>query len=82
MRRTERVIFALATFGETAQAAALAKGADAVAPPGKDFVRITLMHYIKDQLVARGVKNGVDRHCQFNDAQTRAKTAINDLLRD
>ena len=72
MRCAERVIFAFRPFGETAEATALTKRADAVPPPGQDFVRIALMPDVPDQLVARGVEDGVDGDGQFNHAQPRA----------
>ena len=38
MRGAERIVFALRPLGEAGQAAALAQGADAIAPPGQDLV--------------------------------------------
>ena len=51
MRRAEGIVFALAPFGEAAEAATLAQGADTVAAPGQDLVRIALMPDVPDQLV-------------------------------
>ena len=48
MRGAERVVLALAAPGEARQAAALAEGADAVAPAGQDLVRIGLVADIPD----------------------------------
>ena len=60
MRGPEGVVFALGALGETRQPAALAQGADAVAPAGQDLVRVALVADIPDQLVARRVEDGVD----------------------
>ena len=56
MRRAERVVFALGALGEAGQAAALAQGADAVAPAGQDLVRIGLVADVPDQPVVRRVE--------------------------
>ena len=52
MRRAEGVVLALAAPGEAGQPAALAQGADAVAPAGEDLVRIGLVADVPDQPVA------------------------------
>src|SRR3546814_4461660 len=53
VRRAEGVVDALLAAGESGEAAALAQGADAVAPAGEDLVRIALMRDVPDQLVPR-----------------------------
>jgi hypothetical protein len=73
MRRAERVVFAFGALGEARQPVLLAQGADAVAPPGQDLVRVALVAHIPDQLVHRGVEDRVDRHGQFDHAQRRAQ---------
>jgi hypothetical protein len=73
MRRAKGVVFALATLGKARQAARLAQGADAVAPPGQDLVRIGLMPHIPDHLVSRGFEHIMQRHGQFDHAQTRTQ---------
>ena len=75
MRGAERVVFALGALGEAGQAAALAQGADAVAPPGEDLVRIGLVADVPDQLVVRRVEDVVQRHRQFDDAEAGAEMA-------
>src|SRR6476661_6711414 len=57
MRRAERVVFALAAPGEAAEAPALPKRPDAVAPPGDDLVRIGLVPDVPDQLVLGRVEH-------------------------
>ena len=59
--------------GEAGQAAALAQGADAVAPAGQDLVRIGLVADIPDQPVARRVEHSVDRDGQLDHAQRRRR---------
>ncbi|KPH85183.1 dehydrogenase [Komagataeibacter intermedius AF2] len=75
MRRAKRVVFALAAPGEARQAARLAQGADALAPPGQDLVRIGLVADIPDHPVIGRVEHGMQRHRQFDHAQRRAKVA-------
>ena len=73
MRGAERVVFALGALGETGQAAALAQGADAVAPAGQDLVRIGLMADVPDQPVVRRVEDVMQRDRQFDDAEAGAE---------
>ncbi len=73
MRRAERVIFAFAAAGEARQAARLAQGADAVAPPGQDLVRIGLVADIPDHAVIGRVEHGMQRNRQFHNPKRRAK---------
>ena len=72
VRRAERVVFALAAFGESGQAAARAQRADAVAPAGQNLMRIGLVADIPDQTVARRVEDVMQSDRQFDDTQTRA----------
>ena len=72
MGRAERIVRALRPLGEAGKSAALAQGADAAPPPGQDLVRIDLMADVPDHDVARGVEHVVQRHGQFDHAQTRA----------
>ena len=60
-----------AALGEAGQAAALAQGADAVAAPGEDLVRIGLVADVPDQPVARGVEVLVQGNGQLDDAEAR-----------
>ncbi|OIQ71187.1 hypothetical protein GALL_472000 [mine drainage metagenome] len=75
MRCAERVIRAFRPLGEAAEPVLHAQGADTVASPGQDLVRIALVPDVPDQLVARRVKHGVNRHGKFNHAQPRAQMA-------
>jgi hypothetical protein len=52
-RRTGRI--RSRALGEAGEAAALAQGADAVAPAGEDLVRIGLVADVPDQPVSSGV---------------------------
>lgn len=54
---------------ERVQAAFLTDGADFVAASGQNFMRISLMPHIPNQLVKRGVVDIVQRHGQFDRAQ-------------
>ena len=73
MRRAERVVFALGAAGEAGEAAALAQGADAVAPAGEDLVRIGLVADVPDQPVMRRVEHRVQRHRQLHHPERRAE---------
>ncbi len=78
MGRAERVVFALGALGEARQAAALAQGADAVAPAGEDLVRIGLVADVPDQAVVRRVEHVVQGHGQLDHAQPGAEMAAGD----
>src|SRR6185312_14392170 len=73
VRRSERVIFALAAPGEAAEAPALSQRADAVPPAGDDLVRIGLMADIPDQFVARRVEHIMQRYGQLDHTEPRAE---------
>ena len=75
MRGAERVVFALGALGEAGQAAALAQGADAVAPAGEDLVRIGLVADVPDQPVARRVEHPVQGDRQLDHAEAGAEMA-------
>ncbi len=75
MRGAERVVLALRALGEARQAAALTQGADAIAAPGEDLVRIGLMPDVPDQTVARRVECVVQGDRQLDDAETRPEMA-------
>ena len=52
----ERIVFgSRSAIGEAGQAATLAQGADAVAAPGEDLVRIGLVADVPDDAIVRGV---------------------------
>src|SRR6185312_4175625 len=78
MRGAERIVIALAAFGETRKPAAGAQRADAVAAPGQDLVRIGLMADVPDQAIARGVEDVMDGGGEFHDAQASAEMAAGD----
>ena len=78
MGGAERVVFALRALGEAGQAAALAQGADAVAPAGEDLVRIGLVADVPDQAVLRRVEDVVQRDGQLDHAQAGAEMAAGD----
>ena len=73
MRRAERVVGALRALGEARQPAALAQGADALAPAGQDLVRIGLMAHIPDHTVSGGIEDIMKGDGEFYNAQPRAK---------
>ncbi len=73
VRRAERVVLALAAPGEAAEAAALPKRADAVAPAGHDLVRIGLVPDVPDQLVAGRIEHIMERDRQLDDAEPGAE---------
>ena len=73
MRSTKRVVDGFRAFGETRQPVFLAQGADTVAPPCQDLVRIALVANVPDDLVLGGVKHRMQRNRQFDNTQTRAQ---------
>ena len=75
MRRTERIIFAFAAFGEARQPAACPQRTDTVTPPGQYLMRIALMANVPDKLVIGRVEDIMNRSRQFDDAEPRAKMA-------
>ena len=81
VRRAEGVVIALGAEGEARQAAALAKRADAVAPPGQDLVGIGLVADVPDQLVVRRIEKVMQRHRQLDDAKTRPQMTPGDRHR-
>ena len=78
MGGAEGVIGAFRPLGKARQARFLAQGADTIAPPGQDLVRIALMSDVPDDLVARRVEDGVQRYGQFDNAETRAQMPAGD----
>src|SRR3546814_18084847 len=75
VRRAEGVVDALLAAGESGEAAALAQGADAVAPAGEDLVRIALMRDVPAQLVRRRLQPVVQRGSQLDTAKAGTKVA-------
>ena len=73
MGGAERIIFALRPLGEAGQAAPLAQSANAVAPPGQDFVRIGLVPDVPDDAVARRIENLMQGQGEFDDAEPGAQ---------
>ncbi len=78
VRRAERVIFAFTALGESRQAPAHAKRADAVASAGDDLVRISLVADVPDQGVGGGVEHMVQRNGQLDHAEPGTKVAAGD----
>ena len=78
MSGAERVVLALGTTREAGQAAALANGANAIAPAGEDLVRIGLMADVPDQPVARRVEHRVEGNRQLDHAERGAEVAAGD----
>ena len=73
MGGAEGIVNAFISLGETRKSTALAKRADPVAPSGQNFMRIGLMPDIPDQSVIGCVEDIMQRHCEFDDTQTRAQ---------
>ena len=53
-------------------------GADAIAPPGQDLVRIGLMADVPDQPVARRIEHRVEGNRQLDHAERGAEMAAGD----
>ena len=73
MRRTERIVFAFRSLGETGKSTFHAQRANAVAASRQDLVRIRLVADVPDQPVVRRVEDIVQRHRQLDHAKTGAK---------
>ena len=80
VRGAERVVRALRPLGEAGQAAALAQGADAVAPAGQDRVRIGRVADVPDEDVAGRLEDMMQGDGQLDHAQPRSQVAAG--LRD
>ena len=82
MRGAEGVVFALVAARKARQAAKLAQRGHAVASPGEDFVRISLVAHIPDDAVFRGVEDIVQSHGQLHRAQVRTQvpTGFGDVV--
>jgi hypothetical protein len=76
--RAERIVIALGPFGETGKPATGAQGADAIAAPGQDLVRIGLMANVPDQAIAGRVEDVVDGRRQFDDTEAGAEMSAGD----
>ena len=75
MRGAERVVLALGALGEAGQAAALTQGADAVASPSEDLVRVGLMADVPDHTVARCVEHAVQGNRKLDHAEAGPEMA-------
>ena len=63
------VVLTFSALGEAAQATQLAQRVHAFTPTGQDFVRVSLMAYIPDHPVMRGVEYIVQGHGELNGSQ-------------
>ena len=75
MRRAEGVVGALRPLGEAVEAAGLTYGADAIAPPGDDLVRIGLVAHVPDQAVVGRAEHVVEGDRQLDHAEACAEMA-------
>ena len=75
MGGAERIIFAFSALGETGKTAALAEGADAVAPSGEDLVGVGLVADVPDQSVGRGVEDRMQGYRELDHTQAGAEMA-------
>ena len=73
MPHAEIVVFAFAAFREAGQPAKLANGVHPVFASRQDFVRITLMPHVPNQVVLRCFKHIMQRNRQFHHAQVAGK---------
>ena len=59
MTRAERIVFTFFTGGISGKPAVLTQGGEFFAPSGDDFVGVSLMPHIPDNLVMGEIKNPV-----------------------
>ena len=69
MRCTERIIGRFAALGEPRQPILHPQGADTIAPSGQDFMRVTLVPHVPDDLVPGGIEHRMQGDGQFHHAQ-------------
>ena len=75
MRRAEGVVGGFAAFGEARQPVLHPQAANTVAAFSEDFMRVALVADIPDDLVARGVKDRMQRHGQLYHAKPGAQVS-------
>ena len=73
MADAQHVIFTFAAPRERMQPAFLPNGADFIAAPGQNFMRVGLVAHVPDQTVKRRVIDVVKRHGQFDRAEAGGK---------
>ena len=71
--RAKGVIGAFAAFGEAGQTILHPQGADPVATSCQDFMGITLMGHVPNNLVLGGVENRMQGDGHFHNTQPRSK---------
>ena len=69
MTRAKAVVFALFAFGEARKSAALAQIVKILLSAGQDFMYVTLVTDVEDQVVFRQVENSVNGNGQLYDAE-------------
>ena len=69
MAGVQHIVLAFIAVGETQQAVFFADGEYPVPPAGDDFVGVTLMADIPDDLVCRGIENPVQGQGQVDNPQ-------------
>ena len=84
MADAERVVFALASFGKSAQAILLPERVKLVEPAGDHLVAVRLVADVPNDLVFGSVENVVERQCQFDRAQacTEVPARFADVFED
>lgn len=75
MRGPEWVVFTFHALGEAGEAAALPQRADAIAPPGQNFVRVALVADVPDQAIRRRVEHIMQRDSELDYAEAGAEVA-------
>ena len=75
MTGADDVVLGLAPAGKPREAAVLADGVEALGSPGDDLVSVGLVADIPDDLVAGAFEDAVERHGQFDRAETGRQMA-------
>ena len=75
MGGAKSVVSAFGALGEAGQAAALTQGVDFVPAPGENFMWISLVTNVPDDLVTGRVEHVVQRYREFDDAESRSEMA-------
>ena len=70
---TKRIVNAFTALGKTGKAACLAQCQHFVAAACENFMGVSLMAHIPDNLIGRRIKDVVQGNCELNDTKTRTQ---------
>src|SRR4030095_13898907 len=86
MSHSKRVVFTFTSSWKTAKSLILSVGNKIIAPAGENFMPVSLVSHIPNQLIVGRIENIMECNGQFNHAKARTKMTpmnadnINDVL--